>query len=383
MIQRTKMLQEIREQPDLLQSVNDQVRDLLNQDPGALKTCRTLLLAGCGDMDFSSRTAAWAAQNEQLGVKAHRAIDCRWVAPYLTKDDLVIAASFSGRTPRTIEAALIARRRCATVWGLTGNAESPLAEAVDRVLLLRTDPQEELDSHTYAGYRHIIPQTKTFTAVLLAQLRLLAGAGRLDSETLEALDRLPGAIARSLPVIENAVDRFMTEGFRPVARAAFLGSGPWRGLAGYGAAKLLEMAIPARWQCLEENNHLEMFVTQKEDLVVFIAPDRNAWTRARELLKPYGRFDALRLLIAPSDLLHADHSDISAYEKCGAWIAALPPADRTTQIFQTAIALQLLTAAIGPALGRDIDQWVGGVRTGLIEELGLKLVRASKIVDDL
>jgi len=86
-----------------------------------------------------------------------------------------------------------------------------------------------------------------------------------------------------LPVLEKKVTLFMEQGFRPVERVSILASGPWRALAGFGSAKFLEMAIPSRYQCLEENNHLEMFVTQAQDFIVFLAPDMSSWIRAQGL----------------------------------------------------------------------------------------------------
>jgi fructoselysine-6-P-deglycase FrlB-like protein len=343
------MVQEIKEQPALFARVLEETRSFLRP----VEAYRSIHFLGCGDMDFAARTAAWLARGN---VHAHRSMDLRWRAATLGKGDLVVAASFSGRTPRTLEAARLCRKRGAEVWGLTGNEEAPLLEEVDRPWVIHTGPQEELGRHAYAGYHHIVPQTKTFTAVLLAELLLLRAAGLLEGG--DTLDRLSECTAKGLPPIEARVQGFMAGEFRPVERVAVLGSGPWRALAAYGSAKLLEMAIPARYQCLEENNHLEMFITQKEDLVVLLAPDAASRQRAKELEEAYREFGALVLTLDSAE-----------------------GGDRITRVFRTAIELQLLCAAIGPALGRDIDQWVGGVRVKLIEKMGQQLVRGSAIID--
>jgi fructoselysine-6-P-deglycase FrlB-like protein len=373
----TTMLREIREQPDLLQRVGEQVRAFQNQHSLKTGRFRALHLVGCGDMDFSARTAAGSAGPEGARVQAHRAMDMRWQAAHLCKDDLVIAASFSGRTPRTLESALLASKQGARVWGITGNAGSPLTQVVEEVLVLNTGPAEELVRHAYAGYHHNVPQTKTFTAVLRAFFDLLRGAGCLPQSLGIQLDSLAGDMARFLPDLEERVDRFMAASFRPVDRIAVLGSGPWRALSAYGAAKFLEMAVPARCQCIEENNHLEMFVTQADDFLIFLAPDGDSFSRAREMFGPYDRFGSLSLVLAPSTV--TGYQEAFKPDVDGAAMITLPDGGRITLIFAAAFVLQLLAERIGLHLGRDINHWVGGVRTPLIESLGQVLVRDSKI----
>ncbi|MFI0776641.1 hypothetical protein [Streptomyces sp. NPDC021212] len=66
----------------------------------------------------------------------------------------------------------------------------------------------------------------------------------------------------------------------------YLGSGPSRGSAGYGAAKVLEAAgIAARDQDVEEFVHLEYFTADTSVPVVLTAPGGGAeWSRAEELV---------------------------------------------------------------------------------------------------
>lgn len=376
----TYMLREIREQPAVLEETGRTVSAFLEERAAELESFSTILLLGCGDMDFSARTAAWLCGPKSAPVKALRSMDMRWYASRLGGGELVVAGSFSGRTPRTIEAAGLAKKGGAKVWGITGNKDTEFTRVVDRALVLSTGPQEELKRHSYAGYHHNVPQTKTFSAVLMAELMLLAAAGRLPEERRTELARLPAELERFLPELEEGVGRFMEQGFRAVKRVALLGSGPWRALAGYGAAKFVEMAIPGRYQCLEENNHLEMFVTDEDDFLILLANDRPSWSRARELLEPYGRLKALRLLLAPPSV--TGRHDLLYRDESGAFILAMPESETVISAFLAALVLQLLAANLGPSLGRDIDQWVGGERLALIEELGQRCVRESKIEMD-
>jgi len=371
------MLEEIREQPDTLDGVISDARSFIEKAKDDLHRFKRIRFVGCGDMDFSSRIAAWLAAPNKTRVEAHRSMDMRWKATGLGKDDLVVCASFSGRTPRTIEAALLSKRSGASIFGITGNGESPFAKIVDRIMLLHTGPAEELTRHDYAGYHHNVPQTKTFTAVLLAQLILLKEANLLAPQLAAEIDILPEALRKGILVIEKRVAAFMDNGFSPMSRVSVLGAGPYRAIADYSAAKFMEMAIPGRSQCMEENNHLEMFLTDKDEFIIFLAPDRESWTRAKELLDPYEEFGANRLVVGPSSVIGCEGPAMSGFNN--AYAVATPEGGWLTQVFFLITALQLISASVGPALGRNIDIWVGGVRTELIEKMGHNCVRASKI----
>jgi fructoselysine-6-P-deglycase FrlB-like protein len=381
------MLDEIRAQPDVLQRTIAAVDAFVKTGKVALPPGGRIVLTGCGDMDFSARAVAGlsrlAMPDRDIPILARSSMEMRWDDGALSDRDLVIAASFSGRTPRTVEAALRAKRKGARVIGLTGNARSPMAERVDEILLVAAGPAEELDRHAYGGYHANVPQTKTYAAMLMAELLLVEHLAGGSSPWRAELDALPEYAKSLIGSLEHAVDAWMEKSFGGRESVVILGSGPWRPAAMYGAAKFLEMSIPSRHQCLEEFNHLEVFLTGAESLVIFLCPDEASWTRARELAGPYDRLGSGRLCLTAARLAG------SANEQDGAAVIALPdPAaasDRspaTARFMAQVLGLQLLAAAVGPALGRDIDKWVGGVRTALIENLSQTTIRASRIRDD-
>ncbi len=381
----THMLREIREQPAVLKRVRESVSAFLDENPLKSRNLRTVVLTGCGDMEFSGRIAAWMTLLPGQKVKSVSSMEMRWFSGQCTGRDLVIAASASGRTPRTVEAARLARKSGAEVWGITGNPGSMLCDAVDKAIVLDTGPRRELTRHAYAGYHHNVPQTKSFTAALTATLMVLREAGCMERETGSELDCVADLVCGdNLSQLERGADRFIDDRFKSknasISRVSLLGSGPWKPVVDYGAAKLIEMAIPARSQCLEENNHLEMFLTDEHELMVLLAPDDQSWTRAEELLKPYARLNAMRLMLAPRSLTGCD--DLFSQDFHGSALISIPEGNGRgpVNVFGATAALQVLAAALGPAFGRDIDQWVGGVRTGLIEELGQELVRNTRIM---
>ena len=168
------MLAEIREQGELLGRVLPRWQAEIDEKRGSFAG-KNLHLVGCGDMYFAaSQVEALARPLWGLSVRAWRSMDLRWIRRQLGADDLVVCASVSGRTPRTLEAALLARDAGAQVLGITDNPGSPLDDALDETLILGTTPLELLANKSYAGYRHIIAQTQTFTAVLVVELMLAA-----------------------------------------------------------------------------------------------------------------------------------------------------------------------------------------------------------------
>lgn|GEM_PF-2659964 len=381
----TLMMHEILEQPAVLERVAAQAVSFCATLAGSISARRpaSIHLVGCGDMHFSACAAValarWTRSATACPLFAHNSMDLRWESTSLTGDDLVIVASFSGRTPRTVEAAARAKRAGARVIAITGNAGSLLDEYVEErdLLCLQTGPADELDQHEYAGYHANVPQTKTYTAVLLAELLLLADLLD-DGAWRDELAEIPGLTATLLRTVPETIGSWVARSFDADRRRNLivLGSGPWRPAAMFGAAKFLEMTIPARHQCLEEFNHLELFLTGEESLVVFLCPDRAAWTRTAELAGPYAELGAQRLALVDGAL-----AEVAAID--GADQIVLPGGPSSSaRFFSTAIALQILAAAVGPACGRDIDRWVGGIRTKLIENLSQETIRGSKILRD-
>lgn len=374
------MLEEILDQPAVLERTAGAVKDYLRSRRVAGAPAGRILLTGCGDMDFSARACAGLLSVESPSCRARvhalSSMEMRWEADHLKAGDVVIVSSFSGLTPRSVEALLLARSRGARVVSITGNPESTLAREADDVLFLPTGPRTELHKHAYAGYHANVPQTKTYLAALYAELLLLAhlvSDGDGDAAQWRAeLDSLPLHIDKSIASLEPAIDGYVSTSLGNPESVVLLGSGIWRPAAMYGAAKFLEMSIPSRHQCLEEFNHLELFLTGAESLVVLVCPDAPSWTRGRELVGPYEKLGCGRLVLKAG----GDDTDPIPV---GAASVALNGSGSTARFFSTVLALQLLAAAIGPALGRDIDRWVGGQRTELIEQLSQITIRGSQI----
>ena len=363
----SSMLREIREQGALLTRGLPRWREAIAALAERARGKR-LHLAGCGDMYFAA--AQTAALSETLGARrarAWRSMDLRWSRHLLGPDDLVVGASISGRTPRTVEALLLARKKGALTLAITDNAGSPVALAADEALVLGTATAEELEDEVYAGYRHIIAQTQTFLAVLLVELELLSALSGIPLAT----GRIPERVGRLVDDLEPPVRELAPRFFADGSRVVLLGSGPFRPAALYGGAKFMEFAVPSAVQCLEEFNHLEAFVSGAETRIVMLAGDEPSRDRAAELAGPLETLGARSLVLSQHGPFEGRFTE---------WLA-LPEGDLPQTVLALLIAEQLLAAHGVAALGRDPNCWLGGRRPNLIQELSNRTIRGSRVFE--
>jgi glucosamine--fructose-6-phosphate aminotransferase (isomerizing) len=361
----SSMLAEIREQGDLLGRVLPRLQAEIDEKL-ASAAGKNLHLVGCGDMYFAaSQVEALARVLWELPVRAWRSMDLRWLHHQLTSGDLVVCASVSGRTPRTLEAALLARRAGARVLGITDNPGSPLDEALEETLILDTAALERLADKSYAGYRHIIAQTQTFTAVWAVELMLasaLTGA-RAD------LAWIPERVGKLVTVLDRPARELAEVFFVGCEQVMVLGSGPHWPAACYGAAKMLEFAVPATARCLEEFNHLEAFVTDPATRIIVLAADDEARSRARELTGDWECLGTRSLVLGRGGEFPGERTQL----------LELPSGDLLDSIISQVIALQLLVAWGVSAMGRDPDRWLGGRRTEQVQAMSQRTIRGSRL----
>jgi fructoselysine-6-P-deglycase FrlB-like protein len=360
----SSMLAEIREQGALLGRVLPRCQAEIERTCASCEG-QQLHLVGCGDMYFAaSQVEALARSLWGLTARAWRSMELRWVHRQLTGADLVVCASVSGRTPRTLEAALLARQAGARVLGITDNRGAPLDDALDEALILDTAPLELLGDKTYAGYRHIIAQTQTFMAVLMAELVLAATLKGRGAE----LASIPERVQYLVGVLDEPT-RELAEGFFAGGeQVVVLGSGPHWPAACYGAAKMLEFAVPATAQCLEEFNHLEAFVANQATRIVVLAADDEAELRARELTGEWECLGTRSLVLARGGEFPGERTRL----------LELPAEDSLDAIIGEVLALQLLTAWGVSAMGRDPTRWLGGRRTDEIQTMSQRTIRGSR-----
>lgn len=255
-----------------------------------------VVLTGCGDSHFAGVGAKLALERD-AGVRcqALEALELtRYAVRYIPTEPrppLLVAISYSGSVGRTIEAATTARGFGWRTVALTGRADGRLAQTAEPILM---------DVPTL-GFS---PGTSTYVAMLTALYTLGAELARTAGRT-EGAARAEAALAMA-PDLARETIRLATE---PAQRAAetvaaagtstFIGSGPHRASAEFGAAKLFEG--PQRYgvaQQLEEWAHEQYFVSGPTTPIVVIAPSGAARDRAGELLAEMAFIGAPTILVS-------------------------------------------------------------------------------------
>jgi glucosamine--fructose-6-phosphate aminotransferase (isomerizing) len=290
------MLREIETIPavitDQVAALRGPLGELVN---GLGKPLPEVILSGCGDPYFAGMAARLAMERDG-GVRCQsiEALELTRYAiryvPVLPRPPLLVAVSHSGSVGRTIEAAATAAVFGWRTVALTGRADGRLAQVARPVVM---------DVPTL-GFS---PGTSTYVAMVVALLTL---AGELA----RAGGRADGAarIASGLEAAPDLARETIRASAEPAERAAvllagapsttFLGSGPSRASAEFGAAKLFEG--PQRYgvaQQLEEWAHEQYFISGPTTPVVVVAPAGASRDRAGELI------DEMAFIGAPSILV--------------------------------------------------------------------------------
>lgn len=267
-----------------------------------------LVLTGCGDSHFAGIATRLAFQRATgLRVAATEALelvryDIRYVGPQ--PPALLVAVSYGGEVGRTIEAVTTARRFGWQAAALTGRPEGRLAKAVAGPIIM--------DVPTL-GFS---PGTSTYLAMLTALLVLAAELarrrGRPDraDEIDEGLARAPDLAQATLEIAEEPARR-AAERLATAATSTFIGAGPSRATAAFGAAKLFEG--PQRYgvvQDLEEWAHEQYFISGPGTPIVVVAPTGASRDRAGELLAEMAFIGAPAILV--SDVVDDDAAGSAA-----------------------------------------------------------------------
>ncbi|HLI05100.1 MAG TPA: PfkB family carbohydrate kinase [Ktedonobacteraceae bacterium] len=237
-----------------------------------------LYLTGCGDSAFAGAAVALAFQKHAaIDAEGIHALDlARYRVRYLPPRSAIACISFSGKVGRTIEAALQARRFGHRVLALTGNPDSPLAQAATDMIPL---------SVPTLGYS---PGTSTYLAILTALLNLALAWGETrgrDASNARILLKNAPMLAQQTLAEADEPARKLAEQFVRQNWITFLGAGPNLATAQFGAAKLFEgprrLGVATN---IEEWAHEEYFVSGSGTPVLLIAPYGASFDRATEIL---------------------------------------------------------------------------------------------------
>jgi glucosamine--fructose-6-phosphate aminotransferase (isomerizing) len=237
---------------------------------------------------------------------------------------------------------------------VTANVRSTLANEAD--LPLRMPPPIDRS----------IPHSRDYTVTLLA-LACLAEA--LGSERVDELDRLPDLVAKG---VESAFDRLATVA-PATGRTWFLGAGPDRATAMFGALKFWEAAgIEAWWDDLEEFGHGSQLMARPGDRAVLIA-DGGGALRAVEMADGLERMGLDVVFVGQSDLDAGGRPHLVTSDEVG---ADLHP-------FVSCIPLQVLTYVEAEARELDVSVVLFGQEHGpAYDDVHAEWTRRSEIVSE-
>lgn len=256
---------------------------------------RLALITGSGDSNIAARAAQFAWQ--RLGGVPTFADDAMTAARYRLDGiadgqrfrPIVVAVSNSGEVARVVEAAQRARSDGAYVLAVSSGTSNRLAASADSVLTVAAPP--------FAS----APGVRTYAMSLLGLFHLAIRIGEVRGRyTMDEAGGLRREIAGLADVIESSLEMTASAAARIAGQwhqhrvVEYLGSGPGRASAAYGAAKLLEASgVRAYDQDIEEFVHLQYFAADTDAPCVLIVPSNSAArTRAEEvsgLLRNLGR----------------------------------------------------------------------------------------------
>ena len=337
------MLREIETIPTVIRDQAAALRGPLGELANDLEEpLPEVILSGCGDPYFAGIAARLAIERDG-GVRCQsiEALELTRYAvryvPVLPRPPLLVAVSYSGSVGRTIEAAATAAAFGWRTVALTGRAEGRLAQVAKPVIL---------DVPTL-GFS---PGTSTYVAMVVALLTLAGELARVAGRTDGAT-----SVAAGLGAAPDLARETILASAEPAERAAaliaaspsttFLGSGPSRASAEFGAAKLFEG--PQRYgvaQQLEEWAHEQYFISGPTTPVVVIAPAGASRDRAGELI------DEMAFIGAPS-ILVSDVVDDAVARRATVVLPVAAGLDEAFSPLLTCLPLALTAFFVAERLG--------------------------------
>lgn len=266
---------------------------------------QTVVLTGCGDSAIAARAASYV-WHELTGIPAFalEAIDVaqyygRAHQPWRPHGQLLLAASWSGATARVIEAAEQFHPAANTlVCAVSGDGSSPLVSTADRVL-------DVSNAHTFEG-----PGMCSFMLMLLGLLHLAIRNGEVRGRySATRADELRAALLTTGDVVEETLAALaphvkeLAQRWSEYELVEFLGAGPGRASAAFGAAKILEaVGLSAVEQDVESFMHLQYFERAAPRIPTVVIDSTRVPVRNR-IAEVTGYLDRL---LRPSVLLTTD-----------------------------------------------------------------------------
>lgn len=258
---------EINEQPEAVDATLKQLprltAPLLQARP--LSRYGSVVFTGCGSSYYIGMIAGYAfarlTRTRGIAVPASELLIYPEIYLDRSGENLAFVVSRTGETSEVLVVIRELKRRFKlTTVGLTCYQESGLVRAADLAVVLA------------AGREESIVMTKAFSVLLLGLLGSIVELAGLELPASK-LGQIPAAVKQSLEANKAAVMRLGSD--QRLSSLAFLGSGPFYGLAREAMLKLKEMAaLPAMAYHTMEFRHGPKALIDEKSLVIIFSSER-------------------------------------------------------------------------------------------------------------
>ncbi|MDR2301428.1 MAG: SIS domain-containing protein [Deltaproteobacteria bacterium] len=357
---------EIDEQPNVLaytlaQFLGHNFQLKMNKPPlddQSLKLITKTYITGCGTSYHAGLTARYLIEElAQIPTVVEPASECGRHHLLVDETTLAVAVSQSGRSPETLAALELAKKRGAQTLAVVNETDSPLTEAARGTIF------------TLAGKVHSQASTKAFTTqslvLALMGLRLAQSRNLLRKEwrqEIESFARIPELIREAL--MKNDLDHKVFEAAKLLnaySQAFILARGHLLPMALEGALKLKEVAkIHAEGYLVGEFGHgpLAMAGPRTPIIMFSFSDEQEAGNLALAL--------ELKSRIAPLILITEDGlKKDKAVESVADITLLLPQVPLRLRPMVSVIPLQLLAYYLGHTRGYDVDHPGGTLQPDL------------------
>ncbi len=260
------------------------------------KTYHSVVIFATG----SSSNAAFGAQlymSAKLGIPVYieePSISGNYML-HLNKNTLYVAISQGGHSFSTIHLVKEIQKRGGTIFTMTSDLSSPIAEAAKNVIEMGMNIEEM--PYVTAGY------SATILILDLLALELALATGKITTEQYESDLNEMQKIATRLPEVIKKATNWVekhTHELLQAKRIFFIGYGSAYGVAREGETKVTEtIRITAFGKELEEYMHGPYIGLSAEDYVIFLEPEgilRNRADKLKEFL--HGHVSEVRTIFA-------------------------------------------------------------------------------------
>lgn len=313
-----------------------------------------IVLTGSGD-SYIAAVAVEALYRSQswIPVDAVPSLDASRYVP-MSPGTLVVVTSVSGEVARTLEVAARAAAAGATTVAITCDGNSTLARSADASIVMPPPIDRS------------IPHSRDYTLSLLALACLLE---RLAGSRLAELDSI------SVGMTELIARSFRTLATMPVASGTtwFLGAGPDRATAMFGALKYWEAAgLEAWWDDLEEFAHGSQLMARPGDRAVLVASE-DGCQRAIEMTAGLERMGLDVVMVGGSSMQMQGRPHLMTTDELPArW-----------HPFVSCVPLQVMTLFEAEARSLDVSVLLDGQPHGpTFDEVHVEWTKHSAVVLD-